>query len=102
MIDLDVNYGTHITVKCIEQDWDSPGTVNVPVSGSTTIEGVTVGFEAQFAVNGSSDDCGQYLLAVRLSTGDWTRILNYYDALAGRGFNAAGDLHWVGYGMPMN
>jgi hypothetical protein len=103
LVEWDTDFGNRIQVKCMEEDWDITGKMDITVSGTTTIGGASVNYSCTWKdeLNKSSDDCGQYAMLVRLSTGEWTAIPDarmrntYFVPPPGL------DLHWVGYGMSL-
>lgn len=101
LMDIDTDYGTRVQVKCMEEDWDLPGTTQITVSGTTTLQGIPVTFSAQFTTNSSSDDCGSYAMLLRTTSGSWTNIPTLFTALTSGVWSGTSDLHWVGYGMSL-
>lgn len=89
----DTDYGTRAAFKCYEQD--GGGEVTFTVSGSTTLQGVNVGFSSTFTRKDDDDYCGAHYLTPRLSTGEWTQIpANRYTG----DYDGTTELQWYGFG----
>lgn len=101
LVEWDIDFGDRIQVKCMEEDWDLPGKMDVKVSGTTIISGANINYTYTWTdeLNDGSDECGDSAMLLRTSLGDWADIPDARTRKIGYTAPPYMQLHWVGYGV---